>query len=68
MTVEMVFRREKGDIRPPLAKELHFGPSPSGPEYSRRDPAKVIQVGKTAKISLSAENFKSLKHDLEQQG
>lgn len=68
MTVEMVFRREKGDTRPPLAKELHFGPSPSGPEYSRRDPTKVIQVGKTAELSLTAENYKSLKHDLQQQG
>ena len=64
----MIFRREKGDTRPPLAKELHFGPSPSGPEYSRRDPAKFIQVSKTAKLSLSAENYKSLKHDLAQQG
>lgn len=68
MTVEMVFRREKGDTRPPLAKELHFGPSPSGPEYSRRDPTNVIQVGKTAELSLTAENYKSLKHDLQQQG
>jgi hypothetical protein len=47
MTVEMIFRREPGDRRPPLAHELHFGPSPSGPEYIHRDPNKVIKVGTT---------------------
>src|SRR2546425_12890282 len=28
MTISMVFRREPGDTRPPLAWNLHFGPSP----------------------------------------
>jgi len=37
MTVSMIFRREAGDTRPPLAKDLHFGPSPSDREYLRRD-------------------------------
>ncbi len=68
MTVEMIFRREPGDTRPPVAKELHFGPSPSGPEYSRRNPNKVIKVRKTAELSLSPEDYKNLKRDLEQQG
>jgi hypothetical protein len=67
MTVEMIFRREPGDTRPPVAKELHFGPSPSGLEYSRRDPNKVIKVGKTAELHLNSENYKNLKRDLEQQ-
>src|SRR6267142_2307708 len=62
--IEMVFRREPGDTRPPLAHSLHFGPSPSGPEYVYRDPKKVIKVGKTTELALSPENYKTLKRDL----
>lgn len=68
MEIEMVFRREPGDTRPPLAYSLHFGPSPTGPEYIYRDPNKVIKVGKTAEFSLSPANYKSLKRDFEQTG
>jgi hypothetical protein len=68
MEIEMVFRREPGATRPPLAYSLHFGPSPSSREYVYRDPNKVIGVGKTVKLSLSAENYKSLKRDFEQTG
>jgi len=68
MTVEMIFRREPGDSRPPVAKELHFGPSPSGREYIYRDPNKVIRVGKTADLTLSPQNYNNLKRDLEQNG
>src|SRR5437660_1416185 len=48
VTIEMVFRREPGDSRPPVAQALHFGPSPIAPEYVNRDRSKVIGVGKTA--------------------
>jgi hypothetical protein len=68
MEIEMVFRREPGDTRPPLAYPLHFGPSPSSREYIYRDPNKVIKVGKTAELSLSPENYKTLKRDFEQTG
>ena len=68
LTIEMVFRREPGDTRPPLGHALHFGPSASGPEYIYRDPNKVIKVGKTADLRLSPENYKSLKRDFEQTG
>jgi hypothetical protein len=68
MEIEMVFRREPGDTRPPLNKSLHFGPSPSSLEYVYRDPNKVIKVGKTAELSLSPPYYKSLIRDLEQTG
>jgi hypothetical protein len=68
VTVNMVFRREPGDTRTPMAKELHFGPSPIAREYIRRDPNKVIKVGKTADLRLSPESYKTLKRDLEQTG
>jgi len=31
ITVEIVFPREAGDTRPPVAEDLHFGPSPIFP-------------------------------------
>jgi hypothetical protein len=68
MTIEMVFRREPGDTRPPVGHDLHFGPSPSGREYLQRDPSKVIKVGQTGELHLSPRNYKSLKDLLEQQG
>lgn len=68
LTIEMVFRREPGDTRPPFAYPLHFGPSPIGPEYIYRDPKKVIEVGKTADLRLSPEKYISLKRYLEKTG
>lgn len=68
MTVEMIFRREPGDTRPPFARALHFGPSPSSREYIYRDPNKVIKVGKTADLELSPQNYQSLKRSLEKNG
>src|SRR5438270_3717905 len=50
MTIEMIFRREPGDSRPPVAQALHFGPSPIAPGYIYRDRSKVISVGKTADL------------------
>ena len=68
MTIEMVFRREPGDSRPPFGYPLHFGPSPDGPEYIYRDPNKVIKVGKTADLRFSPQNYQSLKRGLEKTG
>ena len=68
LTIEMVFRRDFGDTRPPLAYSLHFGPSPNTLEYIYRDPNKVIKVGKTTEIRLSPQNYKSLQRYLEQTG
>lgn len=68
MNIEMVFRRELGDNRPPLAEGLYFGPSPSGLDYLHRDPNKVIKPGKTVELSLSAENYEGLKRFLQQAG
>lgn len=61
VAVEMIFRREPGDTRPPLATELNFGPSPIRPEYSRRDPKKVIKPGETAELAVRPQNYESLK-------
>jgi hypothetical protein len=68
MTIHMVFRREQGDTRPPMAMDLHFGPSPIAREYMHRDPNKVVKAGKTAKLRLSSQNYKILKRDFEQTG
>jgi hypothetical protein len=68
LTIDLIFRREPGDNRPPVGQPLHFGPSPIGPEYLKRDPNKVIRVGETADLRLSPNNYKSLKDALGQQG
>jgi hypothetical protein len=68
LNIEMIFRREVGDARPPVAQQLHFGPLPISPQYSLRDPSKVINVGETADLELSARNYESLKSLLEQKG
>src|SRR6267378_5023224 len=68
MTISMVFRREPGDTRSPLAWNLHFGPSPMTREYKDRDPNKVIKVGKTAELSLSPQDYTTLKRDFEETG
>ena len=68
MMISMVFRREPGDTRHPLAWNLHFGPSPITREYRDRDPDKVIKVHNTAELSLSPEDYLMLKHDFEELG
>lgn len=68
LTIEMIFRRETGDNRPPFAQTLHFGPSPIGREYVNRDPRKVIRVGETADLRLSPENYRSMSTTLERLG
>ena len=68
MVIEMVFRRDPGDTRLPLAWPLNFGPHPFSPDYLRRDPSKVIKVGETADLHLTAENYGYLRRGLQQTG
>ena len=68
VAVEMIFRRDPGDTRPPVAEELHFGPSPMRPEYNLRDPSKVINVGQTGDLQLSPYNYKMMRDLLQQKG
>ena len=68
MTVDMIFRREPGDTRPPVVEELHFGPRSMFPEYLLRDPSKVINVGQTADLQLSAYNYKMMTDRLQRKG
>lgn len=68
VTIEMIFRREAGDTRPPVAQPLHFGPSPFQYEYIDRDRNKVIKVGETADLQLTPETYKTLKERLELKG
>jgi hypothetical protein len=68
VTIEMIFRREAGDTRPPVAQAIHFGLSPFGPEYLNRDPNKVLKVGETADLRLSPWNYSAMKERLERKG
>lgn len=68
MTIAMVFRREPGDIRPPFAWNLHFGPGAMTPEYKDRDPKKVVKPGETVELSVSPEDYKLIKATFEETG
>lgn len=68
MTISMVFRRDPGDIRPPFAWSLHFGPSAMTPEYKDRDPNKVVKAGETVELSVSPEDYITIKAGFEQTG
>ena len=68
MTISMVFRRDPGDIRPPLAWNLHFGPGAFTPEYNDRDPNKVVKPGETVEIGVSPEDYRLLKTTFEETG
>lgn len=68
VTVEMVFRREPGDSRPPFVAALSFGPSPIGREYLQRDPNQIIRVGQSADLRLSPHNYQMIRDALEQLG
>jgi len=65
MTVSMVFSRERGDTRSPLAWNMHLGPSPMTREYKDRNPNQVIKRHNTTELSLSAEDYSILKQDFE---
>ena len=66
--VEVIFRREAGDTRPPVAELLNFGPPPMAPEYLLRDPHKTIKVGETADLQLVPHNYKILTDRLLRKG
>ncbi len=68
MAISMIFRREPGDVRPPVARDLNFGPSAFSAEYLHRDRSKVIKVGETANLDLTAEDYANLKRDLARNG
>ena len=68
MTINMVFRREPGDTRPPVAQELHFGPSPTTAEYLQRNRNKVVKVGESAELRLSQDTYNHLKGAFERNG
>ncbi len=68
ITINMVFRREPGDTRRPIAQELHFGPSPISVEYIRRNPNKVVKPGKTADLRLAPEVYQILKGSFDRAG
>ena len=68
MTVSMVFRREPGDLRPPLGWELHFGPSAMTPEYKDRDPNKVVKAGEIVELGVSPADYMLLKTTFEETG
>lgn len=68
LTIEMVFPREPGDTRSKFVQPLHFGPSPSGPDYVYRNPNKVIKVGKTGDLRIEPENYRIMRGLLQQRG
>ncbi len=68
VTVEMIFRREFGDQRPPVAQDLHFSHSPFQPEYARRHREKFIKIGETAELELIPENYAILRERLARKG
>lgn len=68
IVLELVFRREPGDSRMPLAWPISFGPHPFSPEYAHRDPTKIIKNGETVDLVLTAESYKLLKSSLKQSG
>jgi hypothetical protein len=68
VTVEMIFRREPSDTRPPVGEDLHFSHSPFQPEYARRHRDKLIEVGGTAELELVPQNYAVLRQRLEREG
>jgi len=68
VTIDMIFRREPGDDRVPIAESLHFSHSPFQPEYARRHREKFIRAGETAELELLPENYTVLKDRLQRKG
>ena len=68
MTISIVFGREPGDTRSPLAWNLHLGPSPIRREYKDRDPNNVIKSRNNAELSLSPQDYLTLKRDFAETG
>lgn len=68
MHISMVFRREPGDIRPPFAWNLHFGPRAMTPEYKDRDRNKVVKTGETVELGVSPEDYMTIKAAFKETG
>lgn len=68
VSVDMIFRREPGDARPPLAVPLGLGPSPMSAQYRLRHSREVIAVGATANLQLNSSNYRILRDSLQQRG
>jgi hypothetical protein len=68
LTVELIFRRDSGDTRPPVGQPLHFGPSPLSPAYANRNRTKVIKTGKTLELKLNPADYQSMKGLLDRNG
>jgi hypothetical protein len=66
--VDLVFRRERGDTRPPLEWPISFGPHPFSPEYLQRDRNNVIRTGETIDLHLLPQDYEYLKRSLRQTG
>jgi hypothetical protein len=68
LTIEMTFRREPGDRRPPFAQDLHFGPSPIEAAYIHRNPNKVVKPGETVDLELDPQIYADVKNALQKLG
>jgi len=68
VSVDMIFRREPGDTRPPVAAPLGYGPCPMSAEYRLRDPRKVIAMGESVDLTLNSYNYRILTESLQQRG
>ena len=68
VTISMIFPRPAGDPRNKYAQEVYFGSSPISPDYSRRDPKKVIKPGETAELEVRPQIYKSVKAALQRLG
>lgn len=68
VAISMIFPREPGDTRNKFAYDLYFGFSPIRPEYSRRDPKKVIKPGETAELTVRPQSYTSVKAALQRLG
>src|SRR5437016_3006941 len=68
LTVDLVFPRDPGDTRHGFLEELHFGPSPTRPEYTARNPNKVIRIGETRDLEIDSQMYRNIKDTLQQLG
>lgn len=68
VAISIVFPRPPGNTRTKFAYDLYFGFSPIRPEYSRRDPNKVIKPGETAELRMRPQSYASVKAALQKLG
>jgi len=66
--ISMIFPRPPGDTRNKFAYDLYFGFSPIRPEYTRRDPKKVIKPGETGELEVSRQIYQSIRAALQKLG